>query len=359
MTHGAPFSGFWGGLKKPIVALSPMDGVTDFACRAMNARYGRPDVMFTEFTTTVGIFYAPEKVLRDFDYSEIERPIVAQVYGNHPDDFYRAAHVVAELGFDGLDINMGCPAKQVTQKNCGAALIRVPELALGIVRATRLGLEDWARGQTLESLKIPERVISVVAGMNVRRAGYERPSERRLIPYSVKTRLGFDEVVIEDWVKTLLSERPAVISVHGRTLKQMYKGAARWEDIARAAAVARGTGTLLLGNGDLPSLAEAHRRIAETGVDGVLIGRASLGNPWVFRKDRAEGESEISKEERIRVALEHARYFVEVRGEREFKAVRKHMVGYLRSFPDAASLRRQALDTPDLKSLSEVLHAAL
>jgi tRNA-dihydrouridine synthase len=240
--------------------------------------------MFTEFTTTVGMFYAPEKVLRDFELLGDRAPHRRQVYGNHPDDFYRAAHVVAELGFDGLDINMGCPAKQVTQKNCGAALIRVPELALDIVRATRSGLEDWARGQTLESLKIPERVISVVAGMNFRRAGYERPSDRKLIPYSVKTRLGFDEVVIEDWVKTLLSERPAVISVHGRTLKQMYKGAARWDDIARAANVARGTGTLLLGNGDLPTLADAHRRIEETGVDGVLIGRASLGNPWVFRK---------------------------------------------------------------------------
>jgi tRNA-dihydrouridine synthase len=359
MSPGVPFQGFWKDLSIPIIALSPMDGVTDFACRAMNARYGRPDVMFTEFTTTVGMFYAPEKVLRDFEYAEFERPIVAQVYGNHPDDFYRAAHVVAELGFDGLDINMGCPAKQVTQKNCGAALIRVPELALEIVRATRSGLEDWAKGQTLQDLKIPERVIAVVAGMNVRRAGYERPSERTLIPYSVKTRLGYDEVVIEDWVRTLLSESPAVVSVHGRTLKQMYKGAARWDDIARAAKVARGTGTLLLGNGDLPSLAEAHRRIEETGVDGVLIGRASLGNPWVFRKDQNGESDKVSKEERIRVALEHAHYFVESRGPREFKAVRKHMVGYLRYFPEAAALRRQALDTLDLEGLSKVLQSAL
>src|SRR5262245_7546810 len=124
------YRGFWEQLPRPIIALSPMDGVTDFACRAITAKYGRPHVMFTEFTTTVGIFCAPEKVLRDFEYSEIERPVVAQIYGNHPEDFYRAVHVVCELAFDGVDINMGCPAKQVTQKNCGAALIKAPDLAL-------------------------------------------------------------------------------------------------------------------------------------------------------------------------------------------------------------------------------------
>ncbi len=348
-------SGFWDGLKKPIIALSPMDGVTDFACRAIAARHGRPDVMFTEFTTTVGMFHAPEKVLRDFEYSEAERPIVAQVYGNHPDDFYRAAHVVAELGFDGLDVNMGCPAKQVTQKNCGAALIRVPDLALEIIRATRAGLQDWANGQTLEDLKVPEKVIAVVRLMNHRRCGHQEDGERhrRLIPYSVKTRLGYDDVVIESWVETLLTERPAAISIHGRTLKQMYRGAARWDAIARAATVARGSGTVVLGNGDVSSRAEALLKIEETGVDGVLIGRASMGNPWVFAGREAD------MPERIAVALEHAQYFVEGRGEREFKAVRKHMVGYLRGFPDAAALRMKALNALNFGELKSLLSPLL
>ncbi len=319
----------------------------------MTAKYGRPDVMFTEFTTTVGMFYAPEKVLRDFEYSEIERPIVAQVFGNHPDDFYKAAHVVAEMGFDGLDINMGCPAKQVTQKNCGAALIRVPELALDIIRGTRAGLEDWAKGQTLEDLKISENVRSVVAGMNLRRCGIATPKERKLLPYSVKTRLGFDEIVIESWVTTLLSERPSAISIHGRTLKQMYRGAAHWDAIARGTAVARGSGTIILGNGDVSSREEALRRIEESGVDGVLIGRAGIGNPWVFQ-NRPELK-ETSKQERIAVAIEHARYFVAIRGPREFKAVKKHMVGYLKGFPDAARARSRALDAENCEDLEKVL----
>lgn len=353
MTQTAIFQGFWGDLKRPIIALSPMDGVTDFACRAMTARYGRPDVMFTEFTTAVGMFYAPEKVLRDFEYAEFERPIVAQIYGNKPEDFYRAVHVVCELGFDGVDINMGCPAKQVEQKNCGAGLIRTPELALEIIRATRDAVLDWAGGQTLEGLKIHQKVIAVVEAMNARRTGRVRPAERRRIPYSVKTRLGFDGVVIERWVETLLTEKPAVLSIHGRTLKQMYRGAARWDAIASAAVVARGSGTLILGNGDVLSRAEALAKVQETGVDGVLIGRASLGNPWVFTG------REAAMQERISVAIEHARYFVEGRGEQGFKSVRKHMVGYLRGFPDAAALRVKALNALNLGELENLLSPLL
>jgi tRNA-dihydrouridine synthase len=303
------------------------------------------------------MFHAPEKVLRDFEYAEFERPIVAQIYGNDPDDFYRAVHVVCEMGFDGVDINMGCPAKQVEQKMCGAGLIRVPDLALEIIRGARAAIRDWASGQTLEDLKIDPKVIRVVTEMNARRTGQERPATRRIIPYSVKTRLGYDEVVIERWVETLLTENPAVISIHGRTLKQMYRGAARWDAIANAAAVARGSGTLVLGNGDLGSRAEALRRIEETGVDGVLIGRASLGNPWVFRRDWVGREATMR--ERISVALEHAHYFVEGRDPKEFKAVRKHMVGYLKGFPDAASLRMKALNVLTLEDLALLLQPLL
>lgn len=326
-----------------------MDGVTDFACRAMTAKYGRPDVMFTEFTTTVGMFHAPEKVLRDFEYGEAERPIVAQIFGNHPDDFYRAVHVACELGFDGIDVNMGCPAKQVTQKNCGAMLITLPDLALEILRAVRQGIRDWANGQTLEDLKIPEPVSAMVARLNLKRTGHERPAPRRVIPYSVKTRLGYDVVVVEKWVETLLLASPAAISLHGRTLKQMYKGSARWDEIAKAVPVVRGSGTLLLGNGDLSSLEEGLQKVRETGIDGILIGRASIGNPWIFGgifRDRLP-----TPEEKIEVALEHARTFVQSRGEEHFRVVRKHLVGYLRGFPNAASLRMRALDARNLNEL--------
>ena len=352
-----PFLGFWEKIPRPLLALSPMDGVTDFACRAMTAKYGRPDVLFTEFTTAEGLFYAPERILRDFEYSEIERPIVAQIYGHRPDDFYRATHVVCELGFDGVDINMGCPSKSVVQKNCGAKLITVPTLALDIIRATRQAVEDWAKGQALEDLKLSARVIKTVQRMNQARTGTESPVVRRLIPYSVKTRTGFDSIVIEKWIEILLSERPAVISIHGRTLKQMYRGVAAWDSIASAVKVAKGSGTLVLGNGDIASLEQAALRIRQSGVDGVLIGRSAIGNPWIFRGKESWKTFVIGKEERVSVALEHARYFQEVRGERDFRVVRKHLIGYLSSFPGAASVRSSALQTRNLDELNRLLRS--
>jgi tRNA-dihydrouridine synthase len=375
-----PFFGFWKALPKPIIALSPMDGVTDFACRFMMARHGRPDVLFTEFTTAEGLFYAPERILKDFEYHEIERPIVAQIYGHRPEDFYRATHVVCELGFDGVDINMGCPAKQVVKKNCGAKLITVPDLALEIIRATRAAIHDWANGQTLEDLKLPERVLATVSRMNLRRSGMEKAPLRRLIPYSVKTRIGYEDVVIDRWTETLLREQPAVISIHGRTLKQMYKGSAQWSAIGQAAAIARGSGTLILGNGDISDLEQAHRLARETGVDGVLIGRSAIGNPWIFQhpgvlpsvsnqpRSGVEGEAPaawpmegatrapiIDRKKRIDAALEHAEYLESLAGEREFNSIRKHLCGYLKHFPDAATVRMNALRARNSRELRVVL----
>ena len=366
-----PFPGFWATIPKPLIALSPMDGVTDFAFRFITAKHGRPDVMFTEFTTAEGLFYAPERILRDFEYAEEERPIVAQIYGHRPEDFYRATLVVCALDFDGIDINMGCPSKSVIQKNCGAGLIRVPDLALDIIRATRAAVEDWAQGQTLEGAKIPARVIDVVSKMNEFRIGQKESlpaRKRRLIPYSVKTRLGYDSIIIESWVETLLSESPAVISIHGRTLKQMYKGQAQWDAIGRAVQIAQGSGTLILGNGDLTSLQDAADRIEKTKVDGILIGRSSIGNPWIFKnknllKEGFAPESggvptiEVGIAERCRMALEHANCLMSRRGERHFKSIRKHLVGYLRNVPHAATLRNQALQSSNLEELTKILTA--
>lgn len=365
------FSGFWGALERPIIAMAPMDGVTDFACRAMMARHGRPDVMFTEFTTATGLFYAPERILRDFEYSEMERPIVAQLYGNNAEDFYKATHVVCELGFDGVDINMGCPSRSVTQNNCGGKLITAPDLALEIIRATRQAIQDWSQGQSLENIRekhgIKNKVVEVVRQMNRRRTGKDLPALRRLIPYSVKTRIGYDSIVIEKWVETLLSESPAVLSIHGRTLKQMYKGQARWDVIAKAVSVARGSGTFILGNGDITTPRHAAKAIIESGVDGVLIGRGCLGNPWIFqekeqiRKAVREGNFSametppVPLRQRLTIALEHARYYEEHRGEETFPSLRKHLIGYLSHFPDASIWRAKVLKTRNLGELTEIL----
>src|SRR5262249_33599599 len=150
------------------------------------------------------------------------------------------------------------------------------------MRAARQGIADWTAGQSLEAAGLKTARADVVHRLNARR-NYPKTAVRSAMPLSVKTRLGYDEVIVERWIDHLLIESPAVISLHGRTLQQMYRGEADWAAIGRAAQRVRGTGTLLFGNGDVQSLSEVVRRVCETGVHGVLVGRAALGAPWFFR----------------------------------------------------------------------------
>ncbi len=358
---------FWHEIPKPIIGLSPMDGITDASFRYIIAKHGGADVTITEFANVETAFYAPQTLIKDFTYSELERPVVAQIYGHTPEMFYKVAHIACELGFDGLDINMGCPAKKVAAKGSGAALIRTPELAQSIIRAVTQGIADWRDGQTLGQLKIPPELIEKVRIANRLRTGWETPPARMAIPVSVKTRLGFDQVVIDDWIRTLLEERLAAISLHGRTLKQQYKGNADWEAIAQAVAAARGSRTLILGNGDLRDINDIYRRVRETGVDGVLVGRAAQGNPWLFRGKehvkqalRSGGSVSllnppISLEQRFNVMLEHARHFEKHWGSQSFVGMRKHLAWYCRATPRAAELRAQMVRLNNVNELMQCL----
>ncbi len=338
-----------------------MDGVTDVVCRTLVARHGKPDVMFTEFTHVEGLIRASQRLLQDFEYTEMERPVVAQIYGHKPEFFYLATHIVCELGFDGVDINMGCPAKKVVSKNCGAGLIRVPELAQEIVRQTRQAILDWTAGQTLMDIGLPNKLIRLIKEANARR-GVTAP-QRQQIPYSVKTRLGYDSCIIEEWVQTLLEEKPAVITIHGRTLKQMYKGEADWEAIARAAEIIHQTDTLVFGNGDVTTLQGAAEKIISSGVDGGLLGRVAIGMPWIFENktllrefvNKARTEvvpiAEKSPLQRLQISLEHADLLQKLRGDRIYPALKRHLSGYLSGFPGAAVLRRQAMLTQNFEEL--------
>jgi tRNA-dihydrouridine synthase len=325
-----------------------MDGVTDAPFRLTVALQGRPDVIFTEFTSVMDACRGPSHLLSSLIYSEAERPVVAQLYGKDPDLFYQAAHIVCELGFDGLDINMGCPSRNVASSGSGAGLIRTPDLAHAIMQAARQGIADWAAGRSLAGAGLKNSRAELIRAMNRRRGG--APAARRAIPLSVKTRIGYDTIVVERWIEHLLAEQPVAISVHGRTLAQMYRGEADWSAIERAAGLARGTNTLLLGNGDVQNLQDLVRRVRRHGVHGVLVGRGALGEPWLFRRKEearaavhdaahsVENESP-ALEERFRVMLDHARQFEAILGRQGFPRMRKHLGWYCKGFPGAAAMR--------------------
>ncbi len=348
--HGSRITnnGFWASLPHPIIGLAPMDGVTDAPFRLMVARQGRPDVIFTEFTSVMDVCRGPAHLFSSLVYSEAERPVVAQLYGKNPEIFYQAAHIVCELGFDGLDINMGCPSRNVASSGSGAGLIRTPDLAQEIMRAARQGIADWAAGRSLTDAGLKESRAEMIQAMNQRRGG--PPVVRRIIPLSVKTRIGYDTIIVEQWIEHLRAEQPVAISVHGRTLEQMYRGAADWSAIERAAQLARKTSTLLLGNGDVQSLQDLVHRVRQHGVHGVLVGRGALGEPWLFRHKEAAraavgdparlvASESPSREERFRVMLDHARQYEALLDRQCFPRMRKHLGWYCKGFPSAAALR--------------------
>jgi nifR3 family TIM-barrel protein len=334
-----------------------MDGVTDAPYRKIHAEIGRPAITFTEFTNVQGLWRGDIRLLDAFLYDDAERPAVAQLFGSTPEDFYRATIMVCELGFDGVDINMGCPSRCVAGKGGGAGLIRTPLLAQDIIRQTKRATEDWANGQTLEGIGLAPERIARIRQMNQART---RPIERRLIPVSVKTRLGFDSIIIEDWVQVLLETEPVNISLHGRTLRQMYTGQANWDAIGRAAAIVRQTRTTILGNGDLHSAAEVKRRVAETGVHGVLIGRGSMGNPWIFQETQGHPAAHRpTPRERLTIALNHSRLFERLLPGHRFVELRKHLSWYCRDFYDASTLRRQLVQSNAVSEVERLIEAKL
>jgi nifR3 family TIM-barrel protein len=344
-----------------------MDGITDASFRYITAAHGDADVTITEFVNVETAFYAAQTLIKDFTYSELERPVVAQIYGHTPEMFYKVTHIVCELGFDGLDINMGCPAKKIAAKGGGAALIRTPKLAQSIIRAVMQGIADWRAGQTPGELKIHPALIEKIKLANRLRNGWETPPARHSIPVSIKTRIGYDKIVINQWIETLLEERPAAIALHGRTLKQQYKGKADWDAIAQAAAAARDSQTLILGNGDLRDMGDISRRVRESGVDGVLVGRAAQGNPWFFRAKkhvkqalRSDGavvipNIPVTLAQRANVMIEHARHFEKHWGSQAFVGMRKHLAWYCHGLPRAAELRARMVRLDNVSGLVQCL----
>ena len=305
--------GFWGKLKRPIVGLAPMDGVTDAPMRYITAKYGRPDVMFTEFVSADGLkrvtggnklsLASRNSLLRHLRFDESERPVVAQLFGGDPEAFFEVSKLIVKMGFDGVDINMGCPAKKVAGRGEGAGLIKNHELAGEIIAAVKKGVEGK-------------------------------------IPVSVKTRIGFEKADPE-WWKFLATQDLAAVTIHGRTFKQLYQGEADWEAIGEAGTLIKQSGAVFLGSGDISSRQQAVVSCQKYGVDGALIGRGAMGNPWIFKKLKNSKTQELKTEEKLSIAVEHARKFEEVFPNDRFFIMRKHLSWYARGFDGAADLRQK------------------
>lgn len=344
---------FWQTISYPIFGLSPMDGVTDQPYRFIQKKYGQPDIVYTEFTSVEGVCHGASRLLIDFLFDETQRPIVAQIYGTTPDFFRQTAIILCELGFDGIDINMGCPAKNVAHSGAGAALIKTPDLAREIILATQQGVIDYQNGlRAKDCPNINKEITKEVERRHELLS--EEYKNKKTMPISVKTRVGFDQIVTEDWINNLLSTNAlSAIALHGRTLRQQYSGFANWEEIAKAAVICKSKNVKLLGNGDVKSFAEAKEKVSKYGVDGVLIGRASFGNPYVYKEDY-ENQKNIYE-----ISLEHCQIYEKTyNNDNEktyFLPMRKHLGWYVSAFPNAKEVRLKLFQTNSAEEVQQVL----
>ncbi len=328
-----------------------MDGVSDMPFRTITEEVGQPAYTMTEFTAAEGIRAGALRLLSDLAYSPSLIPVVAQIFGSDPEAFVQAAAVSAALGFDGIDINMGCPAKNVTEHGAGAGLILDPPRARAIIEKTREGMQRWADGASLAELGVAPSVIDAVAlsreSLPANRQG------RRVLPISVKTRLGYREITVVEWMHELFPAKPDAITLHGRTLAQLYKGEAHWDAIGQATTVIKAElGIPVVGNGDISSLDDGIQRATLAGTDGFLVGRASMGNPWVFTRHTP------TIHEKLTVALRHLALHEEFWGERGVLTVRKHLFGYISSHPTASHIRGELARATTYTQVRAILEEA-
>ncbi len=326
---------FWDKLPKPFFCLAPMADVTDAAFRRMFAKYGKPDVTWTEFVSADGLASVGRKVLKyDLMFSNKERPIIVQLFSSNPSKMREASKLCALLGFDGIDINMGCPDRSIEKQGAGAAMMKDEKLAGEIIQAVKDGIKD---------------------------------SKKKNISVSVKTRIGYNKNQINEWIPFLLSQDLDALTIHARTRKEMSLVPARWEHVKEVVEIRNkmGVRTKIIGNGDIKDLNHGIELAKETGCDGLMVGRAVFGNPWFFGgkrpflkgvRGKALRSQEISIKEKLKVLVEHTKLYEKLLGKvKNFSIMKKHYKAYVNGFDGAKELRVKLMDTNSAEEVELVI----
>ncbi|MEI8072944.1 MAG: tRNA-dihydrouridine synthase [Candidatus Saccharibacteria bacterium] len=297
----------WQKLKKenePFFVLAPMEDVTDTVFRQMVIKLSPPDLMVTEFVNADG-YCSPgrEAVGRRLRYTKKEQPLIAQIWGLNPVNYRQMAKDLVGMGFAGIDINMGCPVKDVVKKGACSAMILNHELAALVISETRAGILD---------------------------AGGD-------IPLSVKTRIGYNEPDVTSWIGFLLKQNLDAITVHGRTRKQMSKVPADWQEIARAVKLRDKLSpqTVIVGNGDVMSRAQGESLAKMSGVDGVMIGRGIFHDPFIFSKTAKKADLKLM----LKYLKQHIELHQKTWGGEKFEPLKKFIKMYISGFAGSSEIR--------------------
>jgi tRNA-dihydrouridine synthase len=312
---------FWKELPKPFTVLAPMEDVTDVVFRQIISECGRPDLFFTEFTSADGMFSpGADKVKQRLVKRDEDHPIVAQIWGKKPENYYKAAKEIVELGFDGVDINMGCPVKKIVKQGVCSALIDNLVLAKEVIDATKEGAEGK---------------ISV----------------------SVKTRIGFKNKKTEEWADFLLDQNLDALTIHGRVAKDQSKYPADWDEVAKVVVLRdeKNLDTVIIGNGDVLNLEDVYAKHEKYGVDGVMIGRGVFQDPFVFNPDRSINDLSITQ--KLQLLLRHAKLFNDTwKDTQNFAVMKRFFKIYVSGFDNASEVRDDLMQCDTYEQVEKVIN---
>jgi tRNA-dihydrouridine synthase len=306
--------------KKPFYVLAPMDDVTDTVFREIVAKHAPADLMMTEFANADG-YCSPGKhaIMSRLKYNPIEGPVVAQIWGIDPKNYYTMAKDMKDMGFVGVDINMGCPVKDMIKKGACSAMIQNPTLAAEVIAATKEGAGE--------------------------------------LPVSVKTRVGFDKIDTENWIGFLLEQKLDALIVHGRTRKEMSKVPAHWEEVAKSVELRDkiSPNTVIVGNGDVLSREDGDAKAKQTSVDGIMIGRGIFQNLFVFDAE----DKKHTQKEMLSIMAEHIKLYEKTWGEhKSYEPLKKFYKVYINNFDGAARLRAKFMETKNAKEALKLIENA-
>lgn len=365
----------WDNLPRPLFVLAPMDDVTDTVFRQIIAKTAAPDLFFTEFVNVDGLQSAGRpRLLPKLRFTDKERPVIAQIWGKNPENYYKTARDLVEMGYDGIDINMGCPVKTVVRDGCCVALINNRELALEIIQAAKEGAsiplplnhrQDERRasmtGDSGSSLVVPvgtNQGVNEVPDRGDRSSGPVGQGERGAhpLPLSVKTRLGFNEVDLS-WHELLLKQKLNALTIHGRTKKQLSTVPADWDKIGdvRLLRDQLSPATKIIGNGDIMSRRQGLELAAQHQLDGIMIGRGIFQDPFVFSKNSPW--EDYPKEQKIELYRKHVELFANTwqDNERRIPTLNKFCKIYINGFDGAKELREQLMNAGSTEELLKIL----
>jgi tRNA-dihydrouridine synthase len=319
---------FWQKLPVNFSVLAPMEDVTDTVFRQIIILAGRPDVFFTEFTNCDGICSVGQsKLIHRLKFNPLEQPIVAQIWGATSQNYEETSRLCTELGFSGIDINMGCPERNVTKIGACSALINNPKLAKEIIQAVQKGTDGK-------------------------------------IPVSVKTRIGFNTIVTKEWITFLLQQNIQALTIHGRTAKELSDVPNHFDQIKLANTIKYDLGidlgidTKIIANGDIINWQDGISKCESTNSDGYMIGRGVFHNPWCFNHNIEL--TDISREDRLRLLSQHLQLWQETwQDQKHYPKLKKYFKIYCQSFPQATELRIKLMETNSITEAAQLIREAL